>query len=251
MLSMLQLAVGSLVGLFAGVLLGAIGGGGGGTYVILLTFVLGLPVTQAIGTSLALSTMTAFAGAVQHWRNGNIHRQSVPYLCIPAVIGVIGGAFLNQYIPADSLKLMMAIVFVLLGLFSLVRSNRVGQGTKKQWVINMGLIFFGFFPGLLSGAFGLTGTVPISSFLVAISGLEPQMAVGTTLTTVLVTSLAGAVAYFGKQSIEFVLVLVLGVWSAIGAYTGAKLTAKVSRKTLAIVLAVLALAFGVYLALHL
>jgi uncharacterized membrane protein YfcA len=250
MLDILQLVVGAIVGLFAGMMLGTIGGGGGGTYVILLTFVLGLPVTQAIGTTLAISAMTAFAGAIPRWRSSNICKQFLPYLCIPAVIGVMGGALLNQYMPTTLLKLMMAAVFVLLGLFSVTRTNRVGCGTKKRWVIKTGLILFGIIPGLLGGAFGMAEAVPTSAFLVAVIGLEPQMAVGTTLITVLAASLAGAVVYFGKQSINFVLVLALGIWSAVGAYMGARLTSKVNRKTLAIVLAILALVFGVFLAFH-
>jgi uncharacterized membrane protein YfcA len=92
-----QLVIVVVLAAFAGLLLGVIGDGGGGLYVLLLTFVLSLPVERAIGTALALSTVTAFAGVVGHWRNGNVDRQSAVYLGPPAVFGVVGGAFIIQY----------------------------------------------------------------------------------------------------------------------------------------------------------
>jgi uncharacterized membrane protein YfcA len=76
------------------------------------------------------------------------------------------------------------------------------------------------------------------------------MAVGTSLTVVLTTSLAGAMVYFQQQAIQLKFLLILGVGSVIGAYFGAKLTVFINKKALAITLALLALAFGVYMAFH-
>jgi uncharacterized membrane protein YfcA len=62
--------------------------------------------------------------------------------------------------------------------------------------------------------------------------------------------LAGAIVYYQQQAIEFDLLLILGVGSVVGAYLGAKLTTFINKRALAIILAVLALAFGIYLAFH-
>jgi uncharacterized membrane protein YfcA len=76
------------------------------------------------------------------------------------------------------------------------------------------------------------------------------MMIFSSLTVVLVTSLAGAIVYYQQRAIDFNLLLILGAGSVIGAYFGAKLTTFINKRVLAITLAVLALAFGVYLAFH-
>jgi uncharacterized membrane protein YfcA len=235
----------------AGLLLGVIGGGGGGLYVLLLTFVLSLPVERAIGTSLALSTVTAFAGVIGHWRHRNVDRVSALYLGVSAVAGVVGGAGLIRYVPPTLLRSLMVATFVLIGLSSLVRIKQVEQNdgpqTKRKWGL---LVPAGLVTGVVSGAFGLSGSTPLSSFLVSFVDLPPSLAVGTSLTVVLVTSLAGAMVYYQRQAIDFKLLLILGIGSVAGAYMGAKLTTFIDKKALAISLAVLALAFGVFLAFH-
>jgi uncharacterized membrane protein YfcA len=84
--------------------------------------------------------------------------------------------------------------------------------------------------------------------LVSFAQLSPAIAVGTTLTVVLVTSVVGATVYF--QSIDFRVLLILGFGSVTGAYLGSKMTSRISKRALAIILAVLTLAFGIYLAFH-
>jgi uncharacterized membrane protein YfcA len=132
-----------------------------------------------------------------------------------------------------------------------VRIKQVEQTNKVRKTRKWGLLFpAGLITGLVSGAFGLSGSTPLSSFLVSFLYLSPPVAVGTSLSVVLVTSLAGALVYYRQQAIDFRLLLILGVGSVVGAYVGAKLTTFINKKVLAITLALLTLAFGVYLALH-
>lgn len=237
-----------IVAAFAGVLLGVIGGGGGATYVILLTLVLGLPVERAIGTALALSTVTALAGVLGHWRNGNVDRVSALYLGVSAVVGVVAGASLIQHLSPDLFRYLMVTAFVLTGLMSISRIRQVKEYSKPTVTRRWMLLPWGLGTGFVSGAFGLTGTTPLSSFLVSFAQLSPAIAVGTTLTVVLVTSVVGATVYF--QSIDFSVLLILGFGSVTGAYLGSKMTSRISKRALAITLAVLTLAFGIYLAFH-
>lgn len=235
----------------AGLLLGVIGGGGGGLYVLLLTFILSLPVERAIGTALALSAVTAFAGVIGHWRNRNVEPRSALYLALSSIVGVLGGVMIVQYVPPTLLKTLMVVTFVLIGLLSLARINQVEQVSndpvRSRWEL---LLPAGFITGLVSGAFGLSGSTPLSSFLVSFAYLAPALAVGTSLTVVFATSLVGAVAYYQQGNIDFHMLLILGLGSVVGAYLGAKITPFVNKKALSITLAVLALGFGVYLAFH-
>jgi uncharacterized membrane protein YfcA len=250
-MSTLQLVGAAILATLAGVLMGVIGGGGGGVYVILLTFALDLPVQKAIGTALALSTVTALAGVIGHWRNRNVERNYALYLSASAVLGAVAGAWLIRYIPPGLLKSMIVATFVLIGLTSLVRIRQREQGSMTVAAQKSGLLLpAGLVTGLVSGAFGLSGSAPLSSFLVSFAYLSPPLAVGTTLVVVLVTSLAGSAIYYQQQSINLVLVLILGTGSVVGAYWGAKINTIINKEVLAVTLAILALAFGIYLALH-
>jgi uncharacterized membrane protein YfcA len=225
--------------------------GGGGLYVLLLTFVLSLPVEQAVGTALALSTVTALAGVIGHWRNKNVNKESALYLSFSSIVGVVGGSLLIKYVPPSILKSLMVVTFVLVVLLSLVRTKQAEKSQDTRVSSRWGLLLpAGSITGLVSGAFRLSGSTPLSSFLVSFVYLSPAIAVGTSLTVVLVTSLAGAIVYYQQQAIEFALLLILGVGSVVGAYLGAKLTTFINKRALAIILAVLALAFGIYLAFH-
>jgi uncharacterized membrane protein YfcA len=235
----------------AGLLLGVIGGGGGGLYVLLLTFVLSLPVERAIGTALALSAVTAFAGVIGHWRHRNVELRSALYLAISSIVGVLGGVLLVKYVPVTLLKTLMVVTFILIGLLSLVRTKQVEQADNMPIQPKWGLLLpAGFITGLVSGAFGLSGSTPLSSFLVSFAYLAPALAVGTSLTVVLATSLVGAAAYYENGNIDFHMLLILGLGSVVGAYLGAKITPFVNKRVLAVTLAVLALGFGIYLAFH-
>lgn len=140
---------------------------------------------------------------------------------------------------------------MLVGLLSLVKKKQTGKSDNMRETSRRGLLLpAGFITGLVSGAFGLSGSTPLSSFLVSFVDLSPAIVVGTSLTVVLTASLAGAFVYYQQQAIDFRLLLILGIGSVIGSYFGSKLTGFINKKVLAITLAILALAFGIYLAFH-
>jgi uncharacterized membrane protein YfcA len=163
-----------IISALAGLMMGVIGGGGGGLYVIVLTFFLDLPVEVAIGTALALSAITASAAVVEHWRNENIDKHSALHLTVYGAIGTVSGALLIQYLSPDFLKYLIVIAFISLGSLSLIRTKRVDQDSRPQIKQKWNLLLpVGFFMGLVGGAFGLSGSTPLSSLLVSFGNLSP------------------------------------------------------------------------------
>jgi uncharacterized membrane protein YfcA len=235
----------------ASFIMGAMGFGGGGYWTILLIFFFGVPVEIAIGTSLALSAITSTMAVVEHWRNKNIDKYISLQLTVYGTVGTVGGAFLVGYLSPDLLKYIIIIIFVSIGLLSLVRTKKLDQDNQLQVKQKSKLIApMGFLMGLLGGGLGLSGSTPLSSFLISYINLSPARAVGTTLTVVLLTSIVGAIVYYQKQAIDFTILLTLSVVCIIGAYLGAKLTARINKKVLATTIALLSIAFGIYLAFH-
>lgn len=117
----LQLPASLLTGVFAGILAGLLGVGGGSIVVPLLILVFGFDQHLAQGTSLAIMIPAGIAGAFVHFRKGNISLHVLPGL-IP---GVAAGAFLGGRtalgIPELPLQLGFAAFMVWTGLRYLKR----------------------------------------------------------------------------------------------------------------------------------
>jgi uncharacterized protein len=102
------MAIGTAAGLFSGLF----GVGGGIVIVPLLVFLLGYGERQATGTSLAaIVFVSAFAAAVQGIY-GNVHLDYAALVGVPAVVGVLLGAWLQQRLHVRLLSLLFAAVLV-------------------------------------------------------------------------------------------------------------------------------------------
>jgi uncharacterized membrane protein YfcA len=105
----LKLAViGTLAGLFSGLF----GVGGGSVIVPLLMLWLGYEERMATATSLAaIIFIAAYAAGVQGIY-GNVHVVDAALVGVPAVAGVLGGAWLAQKLPARVIALSFSVVLI-------------------------------------------------------------------------------------------------------------------------------------------
>ena len=102
------MAIGTAAGLFSGIF-----GVGGGTVIVpLLVLWLGYGEREATGTSLAAIVFIAgFAAAVQGLY-GNVRLLDAILIGVPAVAGVLIGAWLQQRLQARSIALLFAALLV-------------------------------------------------------------------------------------------------------------------------------------------
>lgn len=238
-----------------GLLMGIIGGGGGGLYVIVLMFILKLDLRTAIGTALFLSSITLSGAAWQYIRKRQVRFDYFFALSGFGVLGVLGGSFLISFINDTVLKILIVTVFVLSGGSSLIRLKiKKAEGNVKPELPKARkklhiLAPLGIFSGLITGSMGLSGTTPLSSFLIGLFDFSPYTSIGTTILITLVLNLTGAVFHL-SSGLDWKVLLTFAGGSLAGAIFGAKIAAKINRKILTIVLAVLAAGSGIYLALH-
>jgi uncharacterized membrane protein YfcA len=101
--------IGTLAGLFSGLF----GVGGGSVIVPLLILWLGYGEHAATATSLAAIIFIAGFAALTQGLYGNVHVLDAVLIGVPAVGGVLIGAWLQQRIPARTVSLMFASVLVL------------------------------------------------------------------------------------------------------------------------------------------
>jgi uncharacterized membrane protein YfcA len=105
-----------IVSLAAGAVSGLLGLGGGILKVPVLSSFCGIPIRIASATSTFMIGVTAAASAFIYWSRGDIAMPLAAAVALGALPGSLVGARLSDYVQARSLKLVMALVLVLVGL---------------------------------------------------------------------------------------------------------------------------------------
>lgn len=102
------MAVGTAAGLFSGLF----GVGGGLVVVPLLVLWLGYDERAATGTSLAAIVFIAGFGAATQGLYGNVNLRDALLVGVPAIGGVLLGAWLQQRVRARAIPLLFAALLV-------------------------------------------------------------------------------------------------------------------------------------------
>jgi len=109
-------ASGAAVGLLTGVL----GVGGGFLIVPALVMLVGLPMQQAVGTSLVVIAMNSLAGFMGHLGDGALDVPSLVVFVAAGLAGTFAGARLAHRLPAARLRQGFAGFVILLAIFLLI-----------------------------------------------------------------------------------------------------------------------------------
>lgn len=108
-------------GAAVGALTGLVGAGGGFIVVPALAVLGGLPMTQAIGTSLLVITLNTFAGVMAHIRETPIDWVLAAQLSGAAAVGSLVGKALSSQVSPEGLRKLFAGFVVLMALFVVYR----------------------------------------------------------------------------------------------------------------------------------
>jgi uncharacterized membrane protein YfcA len=103
------------IGLFAGLLGGMVGIGGGIVLVPALVFILGFSQLDAQGTSLALIMFpVGILGVIQYYKQGHVDFNIVIILAIGFIIGSFLGSKLVMQLPQEWVKKIFAILMIII-----------------------------------------------------------------------------------------------------------------------------------------
>lgn len=259
------------MGLALGVLTGLFGIGGGILAVPLLNTVLGVPYPLAVGSSLSFVIGTSAAGAMRHFRMGNVDLRAAVTLSAGSIFGAVAGAWLHHHL-AQSLpgfeRLMDALfILLLLTVAELVWLNpqdgkgrrtllqRLPIGPRMDLIAGgvtsvsvPGLALMGLIVGLVTGMMGVGGGVLFMPILLIVVGLKLKQAVGTSLAAVLLAAVAGTVFHGFGQSASIWIAMSLLVGSLVGVQFGAWLSGRIHARSIQRYFALLALAVAAFLA---
>jgi len=106
-----------VIGLVAGVFSSLFGVGGGIVIVPLLLLVTSFAPHEAAATSLGAIAITAVAGVTAYALRHDIRYAYAALVGIPATVGALGGATLQQRLSARSLTLAFSVLLVGIGIW--------------------------------------------------------------------------------------------------------------------------------------
>jgi uncharacterized membrane protein YfcA len=109
-----------LIGLAAGFFSALFGVGGGIVIVPLLLLAGGFEIRSATATSLAAIGITATAGTITYVVHGDVQPVYAALVGVPATIGALGGATIQQRVPVRTLSFLFAALLVAIAIRMLV-----------------------------------------------------------------------------------------------------------------------------------
>jgi uncharacterized protein len=110
-----------VIGLVAGVFSALFGVGGGIVIVPLLLLFARFSERPAIATSLGAIGVTAFAGVIGYALTGRVRPAEAALVGLPAALGALAGATLQQRVPRRALSLLFAALLAAVAVTLLVR----------------------------------------------------------------------------------------------------------------------------------
>ncbi|WP_423126543.1 sulfite exporter TauE/SafE family protein [Gaoshiqia sp. Z1-71] len=219
---------GLIIGLFGTML----GGGGGFFFLPILMLLVKAPAQTAVITSLVATLPICLVGSLGHYRKSNINIQMAVLFAISGIAGAFTGAGITRLVSGSMLKVSFGVYSVLIAVNMIAgtwRNRHDGVTTKVQRYSGQEIAkgsFFGLFGGIITGAFGTSGTAPVLAGLFSMR-IPLKMVIGTSMLVVLINTFFAVGAHFLIGKIDLTLVGFLTAGSAIGALTGPKLLANV------------------------
>ena len=262
------LAVGALIGL----VVGALGAGGGILSVPALIYLLGVAPHEATSASLVIVLFTALAALAGRIGKNTICYQIALVFAALATVGTWLGSLANQAVSSDLLMYAFALLLACVGLVMLrrayVSSNDgaaaaddadgtgstppMGAGSAMGEVTSIGAVplwrvaLVATITGALTGFFGVGGGFAIVPALTLVLHLPIKRAASTSLLIMTITALVALVARAQTSlNVDLGVIGAFTVASMLGSVAGAPLTRKVSSQKLTASFAVLLLAVAV------
>jgi uncharacterized membrane protein YfcA len=228
-------------GLATGLLSGTLGVGGGFILVPLLT-IIGLPIHEAIGTSLAFVVVVSTAGAARHLHQSSADARLAAGIALPGVLTAQLGAHMAHRLDEHVLALVLGLVLVAVAVWMLLAPD-LPEGCASGYRVDLPrAALVGVVVGFASGLLGVGGGFLLVPALVLLLGIPLPVAVGTSLLAIILPAISGTVAYAALGSVDWRAVAATVPFGILGALHGARLAVRIPQPTLRVAFDVVLLA---------
>ena len=242
-------------GVITGLLAGLFGIGGGAVIVPVLYEVFRLlgvsddvRMQLCIGTSIAIIVPTTIRSYLAHREKGLVVPGVIRIWAAPAVVGVICGAVIAAFAPADVFKIAFVVIATFIASKFLFAGDRWNLGNELPSPMIMRLYGFGI--GLGSSLMGVSGG-SLSNIVLTVYGKSLHNAVATSSGLGVPITIVGAIGYIiagwphqallPPLSLGFVSLIGLVLMAPVSSLTapyGAQLAHRLSRRALEIAFAI-------------
>jgi len=240
----------ALLAALVGMVAAMTGVGGGFLIVPVLNLAFGLPVHQAVGTSLVTIIFTALFSTFAYAKQKRIDYKLGLIFTIGTVPGAILGAYTTKLLTERVLAAVFGVSLILIASrmigvwkISSIRSLKAATGWRRRLVDSKGMIFeysanmkpgisLSFLGGFASGLLGIGGGVVMVPVLNLAVGFPIHLAVAASMFIMIFTSISGAMTHIalGNVQLEYAAYLILGVIA--GTQLGAAVASRLKEKAL-------------------
>lgn len=255
-----------VIGIAIGVIVGALGAGGGILTVPILVYLLSQDPHDAAAASLIIVGVTALVALPGRMKVGHVKIRDGLVFGALSVIGSVIGGLLSRYVSSDVLMSLFAVLLTAVGFVMLCRAR---LGRKEEKLIADGredeivrkatwaaaardshglllLITTATLTGFLTGFFGVGGGFAVVPMLVLVMAFGMKEASGTSLLVMVIASLAGLASRLGADiHFDWPLIAMFAVGSSLGGMLGGPLTKRVPNSVLTLAFAILLLGVAV------
>jgi uncharacterized membrane protein YfcA len=237
------------IGLAVGVVIGALGAGGGILSIPILVYLLGQTPHSAAASSLVIVGVTALTSLPHRVRKRHVDWGAGFMFGGFSIVGTFAGSRLSALVSG---RVLMILFAVLLASVSVLMARRglalrrweatgsaPGGASDEAPRIRWGRVAVtATATGLLTGFFGLGGGFIMVPVLVFALGLGMRKAAGTSLVAMTVTTVSALASRLGTPvTIDWPLTLLFALGSAFGGMLGGPLSQRARSSTLTLIFA--------------
>ncbi len=201
--------------------------GGGGLISLPALLFTGLPPAFALGTNKLASTLCSVTSMTSFIRSGKVDLKLVKYLFPLSFVGAALGAYVVRLLPPDFLKPLVAILLVVVAVYTLFKKEwgheSTYQGMNKRVAALSGISAFAL--GFYDGFFGPgTGSFLIFAFLFI--GFDFVQSAGNAKVLNFASNIAALLMFGFMNSINYHYGLLMGAGMFAGALVGSRVAIK-------------------------
>lgn len=245
-------ALGIVLALVVGIVLGLLGGGGSILALPIFLYVFRVETKPAIAMSLAVVGMSAFVGFLTHWKQGTVRlRVALPFGAC-AMVSAFATARLTHFV-SPAVQLGLFAIFAFTAAFFMLRDSLKPDAAPDapnepevvRFTVSLAVQALGV--GTLTSLIGAGGGFVIVPALVLLAGVPVKPAVGSSLLIITMNAMSGFVGYIGQVPIDWALVSSFTGVAAVGAVVGTRFNRRVPQRRIKQGFAVLIIVLGGYL----
>jgi uncharacterized membrane protein YfcA len=216
---------------FIGLLLGLFGAGGGMLTVPLLVYAAGLPLKQAIASSVWIVASVSLVAAFHQraWRV--IQPALLAFFSIGGIAGSIGGAWLGARIDPALQQALFGILLVVVAVWTW--RARLHEAPPPTGACHCMLaLVLGTGLGVLTGVLGVGGGFLMVPALIALGISHFPTAVAHSLLLITINATASGITYLGQVPSSVEMLVLVGSLAAVGSIIGSRLLKRIPLKPL-------------------